>query len=119
MKILDHAATEDRMQTCSYCGKENDDGAFNCLECATEQEAAVAEPGSSSGITRVVKGRALIYLSLAVGIGALGYAAWVHQHPEQMAKQTLLRREAELDTLLAPTAAELQPLQGYWEGEGA
>src|SRR5206468_10050762 len=99
MKILDHAATEDRMQTCSYCGKENDDGAFNCLECATALEAgarvrnvreakeAAAELGSSGGITRVVKHRALIYLSLAVSIGALGYAAWVHQHPEQMAKQ--------------------------------
>ena len=96
-EILDHAATEDQMQTCSYCGKENDDDAFNCLECATEleagarvrnvreaQQAAVAEPRSSSGITRVVKGRAFIYLSLAVSIGALGYAAWVHQHPERI-----------------------------------
>src|SRR6266478_5728681 len=131
MKVLDQAATEHQMQTCSYCGKENDDGAFNCLECATELEAgarvrnireakeAVAEPRSSAGITRVVKGRALIYLSLAVSIGALGYAAWVHQHSEEMAKQTLLRPEAENVTLPAPTAAEPKPLQGYWEGEGA
>jgi uncharacterized protein (TIGR03067 family) len=63
-----------------------------------------------------VKNRALIYLSLAVSSGALGYAAWVHQHSEQMAKQTLQRREAELVMLPAPTAAELQPLQGTWEG---
>ncbi len=120
------------MQTCPYCGKENEDGAFNCRECATEleagtgvrnvreaKEAAVVEPGSSGGRTRVVKARALIHLSLAVSIGALGYAAWVHQHSEQMARQTLQtlqRMEAELVTLLAPTAAELQPLQGNWEG---
>jgi len=80
------------MQTCSYCGKDNDDGAFNCLECGTEldagarvrnlraaQEAAVAEPRSPGGITR----RALIYLWLAVSIGGLGYTVWVHQHAEQ------------------------------------
>jgi uncharacterized protein (TIGR03067 family) len=117
------------MQTCSYCGKENDDGAFNCRECATEleagarvrnvreaKEAAVADLGFGCRVRRGVKARALIYLSLAVSIGAVGYAAWVHQHSEQMAKQTLPRREAELVTLLAPTAAELQPLQGTWEG---
>ncbi len=66
-----------------------------------------------------VLNRALIYLSVAVSIGALGYAAWVHQHPDQMAKQPLQRREAERVTLAAPTAAELKPLQGYWEGKGA
>jgi len=66
-----------------------------------------------------VLNRALIYLSVAVSIGALGYAAWVHQHPDQMAKQPLQRREAERVTLAAPTAAELKPLQGYWEGEEA
>ena len=81
------------MQTCSYCGKENDDDVLNCLECGTELEAgsrarnvreakdaAVAEPGSSGGITRVVKSGALIYCWLAASIGALGYAAWVHHH---------------------------------------
>ncbi len=127
------------MQTCSYCGKENEEGAFNCRECATELEAgarvrnvrktkaaAVVEPGSSGARTRVVKDRALIYVSLAVSIGALGYAAWVHQHSAQMAKQmakqtlqmlqTLQRMEAELAALAAPTAAEMQPLQGTWEG---
>src|SRR5260370_1603815 len=66
-----------------------------------------------------VLNRALIHLSVAVSIGALGYAAWVHQHPDQMAKQPLQRHEAERVTLAAPTAAELKPLQGYWEGEGA
>jgi len=84
------------MQTCSYCGKENDDGAFNCLKCATEleagarvrnvreaKEAASQSHGRLGGITRVVKSRALIYCWLAVSIGALGYAAWVRQHPEQ------------------------------------
>ena len=94
MKVLDQAATEHQMQTCSYCGKENDDGAFNCRECGTEleagarvrnireaQEAAVADPRSLGGITC----RALIYLWLAVSIGALGYAVWVHQPSEQMA----------------------------------
>jgi hypothetical protein len=74
-------------------------------------------------MTRVVKDRALIYLSIAVSIGALGYAAWVHHHSEQMvhqaeqrARQAFQRMEAELVTLHAPTAAELQPLQGTWEG---
>jgi hypothetical protein len=94
MKVLDQAATEHQMQTCSYCGKENNVGAFNCRECATEleagarvrnireaQEAAVAEPRSLGGITC----RALIYLWLAVSIGALGYAVGVHQPSEQMA----------------------------------
>ena len=92
MKILTQAATEHQMQTCSYCGKENDVGAFNCLECGTEleagarvrnvreaKEAAAAELGSLDGITRVVKHRALIYLWFAVSIGALAYAVWVHQ----------------------------------------
>ena len=98
MKVLDQAATEHQMQTCSYCGKENADGAFNCRECGTEleagarvrnireaKEAAVAELGSLGGITHVVKHRALIYLWFAVSIGALGYAMWVHQPSEQMA----------------------------------
>ena len=80
-------------------------------------------------MTPVVKDRALIYLSLAVSIGALGYAAWFHRHSEQVAKQmaeqamqtlqtlqTLRRMEAELAALAAPTAAEMQPLQGTWEG---
>ena len=92
MKVLDQAATEHQMQTCSYCGKENDVGAFNCRECGTEleagarvrnlradQEAAAAEPRSLGGMTC----RALIYLWLAVSIGALGYAMWVHQPSEQ------------------------------------
>ena len=94
MKVLDQAATEHQMQTCSYCGKENADGAFNCRECGTEleagarvrnarkaREAAIAEPRSPGGITC----RALIYLWFAVSIGALGYAMWVHQPSEQMA----------------------------------
>ena len=63
-----------------------------------------------------VLNRALIYLSLAVSIGALGYAAWGNERSEQTAKQTLPRREAELVTLPVPTAAELKPLQGTWEG---
>src|SRR5262245_2506687 len=62
-----------------------------------------------------VLNRALIYLSLTVSIGALGYAAWGHERSEQ-AKQTLPRREAELVTLPVPLAAELKPLQGTWVG---
>ena len=63
-----------------------------------------------------VLNRALIYLSLAVSIGALGYAEWGHKRSEKTAKQTLPWREAELVTLPVPTVAELIPLQGTWEG---
>ncbi len=54
------------------------------------------------GITRTVKDRALVYLSLIVSIAALGYAAWIHRHAEQMAMQALRQRERALVTQFAP-----------------
>ena len=49
-----------------------------------------------------MKDRTLIYLSLIVSISALSYAAWIHQHAEQMATQALRQRERELVTRFAP-----------------
>ncbi len=49
-----------------------------------------------------MKDRALAYLSLAIGIAALGYAAWVHQHSAQMAQQALRARERQFVRTFAP-----------------
>lgn len=59
-----------------------------------------------------MKDRALTYLSLAVGIAALCYAAWVHQHSEQMAVQALHKREREFVRSLAPK------IQSAYQGLG-
>jgi len=49
-----------------------------------------------------VKDRTLIYLSVIVSISALSYAAWIHQHAEQMATHALRQRERDLVTQAAP-----------------
>ena len=59
-----------------------------------------------------MKDRALTYLSLVVGIAALCYAAWVHQHSEQMAVQALHKREREFVRSFAPK------IQSAYEGLG-
>jgi hypothetical protein len=59
-----------------------------------------------------MKDRALTYLSLAVGLAALCYAAWVHQHSEQMARQALRERERQFVETFAPR------VQSMYEGLG-
>lgn len=49
-----------------------------------------------------MKDRALTYLSLAVGIAALCYAVWIHQHSAQMAQQALQERERQFVRMFAP-----------------
>jgi hypothetical protein len=49
-----------------------------------------------------MKARVLTFLSIGVGIGALGYTTWLHQHMEQMVVQTLQDREREFVRSLAP-----------------
>ena len=53
-------------------------------------------------MARIMKDRALIFLSLIVSIAALAYAAWIHHHAERMATQALRQRERELVTRFAP-----------------
>ena len=49
-----------------------------------------------------MRDRALTFLSLAIGIAALGYAAWVHQHSAQMTQQALQERERKFVRTFAP-----------------
>jgi hypothetical protein len=50
-----------------------------------------------------MKDRTLIYLSLALSVASLGYAAWVHQQgSEALAARALRQREAELVQKFAP-----------------
>lgn len=50
-----------------------------------------------------MKDRTLIYLSLALSVVSLGYAAWVHhQGSEVLATRALRQRETELVRHLAP-----------------
>lgn len=122
------------MQTCSYCGKEHEDGASHCRECATEleagtqvrnvreaKEAAVTEPGGSvrSGLSNAAM--AVAFLAL------VALVVW-----QLLREKRLMAESASLRHQLAPlreenkrlaqwirkaaAAAELQPLQGTWEG---
>ena len=50
-----------------------------------------------------MKERAVTYLSLVVSFCALCYAAWDHQHSQEMAVQALKQREAEFVRHVAPT----------------
>lgn len=59
-----------------------------------------------------MKDRALTFISLALSLVALSYAAWVHQHSEQMATQALQRREREFVHAFAPK------IQAVYEGLG-
>jgi hypothetical protein len=45
---------------------------------------------------------AVTYVSLLLSLGALGYAAWVHQAGETLADRALQRREARLVRQWAP-----------------
>lgn len=71
----------------------------------------VAELGALAA-AHAMKDKALIYLSLAVGIVALCYAAWVHQHVAQMTQQALRERERQFVQTLAPK------VQSLYEGLG-
>lgn len=53
-----------------------------------------------------MKDKALVYLSLLTSITALCYAAWVHQHAEQMAEQALKKRERQFVQAFAPKIRE-------------
>ena len=50
-----------------------------------------------------MKDRAVTYLSLAVSVLALGYAAWLHHHSEEMAMKALRERESEFVRYVGPT----------------
>ena len=54
-----------------------------------------------------MKDRALIFLSLAISIAALGYAVWVRQHAEQMAEQALRTRERQFVQAFAPKVQDV------------
>ena len=59
-----------------------------------------------------MKDRALIYLSLVGSLAALCYAAWVHQHAEQMTQKALRDRERQFVRAFAPR------VQSMYEGLG-
>ena len=59
-----------------------------------------------------MKDRWLIYCSLAISIAALAYAAWVHQHSQQMARAALREREKEIVQTLAPGVREIYASMG-------
>ena len=59
-----------------------------------------------------MRDRALTSLSLAIGIAALGYAAWVHRHSAQLAQQALRERERQFVRTFAPR------VQSMYEGLG-
>jgi len=54
-----------------------------------------------------MKDKTLIHVSLLVSIVALCYAAWVHQHVEQLAAQALQRREREFVRTFAPKVQDV------------
>ena len=49
-----------------------------------------------------MKDRVLIYISLLVSILAITYAAWIHEHAEQIAAEALRQREVVFVGRLAP-----------------
>ncbi len=57
--------------------------------------------------SHAMKDKALIYLSLSISIAAFCYAAWVHQHVEQMAQQALQNRERQFVQSFAPKVREV------------
>src|SRR5215470_9800464 len=67
------------MQKCTYCGRENDDGASNCSECGTALTPVVeAEPGAKS--PRRARGeqlmrRGVIWFAGGLAVTVLSYSA--------------------------------------------
>jgi N-acetyl-gamma-glutamylphosphate reductase len=59
-----------------------------------------------------MRNRALTFLSLAISLLALGYAAWLHQHSEQIAQQALREREHQFVRTFAPR------VQSMYQGLG-
>ena len=54
-----------------------------------------------------MKGEAISYLSLAVGVAALSYAAWVHTQADKMAVKALRKREREFVTAFTPKMIQI------------
>ncbi len=55
-----------------------------------------------------MKDRTLIYISLAISLSSLGYAAWIHsQGSDVLAMRALRQREAELVRSVAPKFASI------------
>ena len=59
-----------------------------------------------------MKDRILTYVSLAMSVAALGYAAWVHRQAESLAEVALRERENRLVKALTPK------VQQVYEGMG-
>ena len=105
------------MRKCSYCGIENSDPASQCKECgtglATEPPVLVAEQ------LRQLRGKIAAELSglrkpggLIVAVAGLAAAAAFFVQSGRLADA---RRELQQVKARLP---DLEPLQGYWEGEG-
>ena len=106
------------MRKCSYCGIENSDQASQCKECgtglATKPPVLVAEQ------LRQLRGQIAAELSglrkpgsLILAVVGLAAAAAFFVQSGRLADA---RRELQQVKARLP---ELEPLQGYWEGEGA
>jgi hypothetical protein len=62
----------------------------------------VVQLSTLGGLHAFMKDKTLIYISLIISIAALCYAAWVHQHAEQMANQVFQEREKHFVQTWAP-----------------
>jgi hypothetical protein len=54
-----------------------------------------------------MKDKELIYLSLAISIAALCYAAWIHQHTELLLDQAIQNRERQFVQKFAPKVRDV------------
>jgi hypothetical protein len=54
-----------------------------------------------------MKGGAISYLSLAVSLAALSYAAWIHTRVDKMAIESVHKREGEFVTTFTPKMIQI------------